>query len=330
MERRIEFTTRSLILLAGFGLLLWFVYQVIDILIALFVAVIIVSATHPLVERITRLRVPRGVAILLVYFLVLGVLAGIGMLLIPPLIDQSVKLLGRLPEYVSEASQILGFGSQTIDPSFLQEYIAPLSSNIVRVSVGLFSNLVGLITLAVFTFYLLLERHRLEYHLARLIAGDNHERVYNVILRIEDRLGAWVRGELTLMTLIGLLSYIGLWLLKVEFALPLAILAGLLEILPVIGPIIAAIPAILIALSTSPVLALATGALYFLVQQLENTIVVPKVMERAVGLHPLVTLLALMVGGKLAGVVGALLAVPVLVVAQTVLLDVFNKSNPAP
>jgi len=131
-------------------------------------------------------------------------------------------------------------------------------------------------------------------------------------------LGAWVRGQLTLALIIGLATFIGLSFLRLPYVLPLSIIAGILEIVPMIGPIISAIPAIIIAFTISPVLALATTAFYFLVQQAEAHLVVPFVMKRAVGLPPLVTIVALMVGAKLAGITGGLLAVPIVVVIQTV------------
>lgn len=327
MLRKVEITTKTLLTTTGFFIILWFLFVVRDILVSLFVAVIVVSAVHPLVERLTRLRIPRSLSILLVYGTILLGIGALGSIIVPPLVDQSLKLLSNIPQYVIAVREQFGVSEQLIDPTFLQNQVAPLSSNLVSLSVGLFSDIVGIITLGVFTFYLLLERTKLESYLARLIAPTHHEQVDTLIRTIEERLGAWVRGELTLMTIIGVLVYIGLRVLGVEFALPLAIVAGLLEIVPVVGPIVSAIPAILIALTASPILALAVGALYFLVQQLENNIIVPKVMERAVGIHPLLTILGLMIGGKLMGVVGALLAVPMVVVAQTILTDVLKKRH---
>jgi predicted PurR-regulated permease PerM len=120
------------------------------------------------------------------------------------------------------------------------------------------------------------------------------------------------------MFIIGLTTYIGLTILGIEYALPLAVIAGLLELVPTIGPIISSVPAILIALVQSPVLAIAVAALYLLIQQAENNIIVPKVMERAVGVLPLVTILALLIGGTLFGVVGAVIAVPTVAMIQVV------------
>jgi predicted PurR-regulated permease PerM len=133
-----------------------------------------------------------------------------------------------------------------------------------------------------------------------------------------------VRGELTLMTIIGVLTYIGLSLLGIPYALPLAILAGFLEIIPGIGPILSAIPGILLGLTISPVMAIAAAALYFLIQQIENTVIVPKVMQKATGINPLVTMISLAVGFKMAGVLGAILAVPIVIVLHVFVVEILS------
>jgi predicted PurR-regulated permease PerM len=147
------------------------------------------------------------------------------------------------------------------------------------------------------------------------------------ITRLEQQIGGWVRGELALMIIIGLLTYIGLKILGVNYALPLSIIAGLLEIIPNIGPTIALIPAVLVALTSSPVTALATVALYFLIQQFENNIIVPKIMQRAVGVKPLIVIIALMTGAKLAGVLGAALAVPGYLVLKVVIEEIYASDR---
>jgi predicted PurR-regulated permease PerM len=146
-----------------------------------------------------------------------------------------------------------------------------------------------------------------------------------LLRRIERRLGVWVRGEFVLMSAVGLCSFIGLTILHVDFALPLAIVAGLLELVPMLGPIIASITATLVALSVSPLLALSVVALYIIIQQLENNILVPYIMKKSVGLAPIVTILALMIGARLAGIIGAILAVPIALTMHEVLLFVLAK-----
>ena len=133
-----------------------------------------------------------------------------------------------------------------------------------------------------------------------------------------------MRGQLILSLLIGTTTFIGLTLLGVEYALPLAIIAGLLEVVPVIGPIISGIPAVLVALTVSPLLAVLVGGLYLAIQQVESHVIVPQVMKRAVGLNPLLVILAVSVGTRLLGISGALLAVPIAVVIQVVAKEILQ------
>ncbi len=132
--------------------------------------------------------------------------------------------------------------------------------------------------------------------------------------RIELKLGGWLRGQIILMLIIGISTYIGLTLLGVEYALALAVIAGILEIVPIIGPILSAIPALIVAFTVSPIAGFGVIGLYILIQQLENHLVVPKVMQKAVGFNPLVTIIVLMIGGNLLGLMGAILAIPIAIV----------------
>ncbi len=136
-----------------------------------------------------------------------------------------------------------------------------------------------------------------------------------------------MRGQIVLSLIIGLGSFIALTILQIPYALPLAILTGFMEVVPVIGPIISAIPAILLGYLVSPILALWVALAYFIIQQLENHLIVPQVMKHAVGLNPLVVILAVAVGGRLLGISGALLAVPITVVIQIITEEVLREEH---
>ena len=179
----------------------------------------------------------------------------------------------------------------------------------------------------VFTFYFLLERKHTEQFLRNTLGDGAAGQTIRVLQEVETRLGAWVNGELFLMGIVGASVYVGLTLLHVDFALPLAIIAGVLEIVPMIGPIVSAVPSVLVALTMSPILALSVVALYFIVQQVENNIFVPLVLRKSVGLSPVITIFSLMVGARLAGIVGAILAVPVVLVLQVVVRSFISSSS---
>ena len=126
------------------------------------------------------------------------------------------------------------------------------------------------------------------------------------------------------MLIVGLMSYIGLTFLGVEFAVPLAFIAGLLEIIPNIGPTLSMVPAILVALGTSPILGLAVFALYFVIQQLENNLIVPKIFSKAVGVSPLVVIISLMIGFRVAGATGAILSLPTVLFLEILINDLYK------
>lgn len=314
MPTKVEISHRTIIftllLLAG----LWLLLQIRDILFLLFISFILMSALRPIVEWLEDRRIPRLLAIFILYALVFGVIGVTIAGMIPTLVSQSGKLFTEIPNFLNRM-----FPYVSLDMQSLSQQIAPVGENIVKVTVGVFSNIVTLLTVLTFTFYFLLERGNLKAILSGLLGGPVGDRVFSVLLRVEKRLGAWVLGELMLMLFIGTLVYIGLFFLRVDFALPLAIIAGMLEIVPTIGPIISAVPAVLVAFAHSPVLALTVIALYIVVQQIENNIVVPMVMRKSVGLPPILTILALMIGGRFAGVSGAILAVPILLTVQEII-----------
>lgn len=313
MPTKIEISHKTIIFTLVLLAALWFVFQIKDILFLLFISFILMSALRPLVDGLERIRIPRFVSILLLYGLVFGGLsAGIASM-IPTLVSQSGTMFAKLPEFLTRA-----FPYVSSDIQSLTRQIAPVGENLLRVTVNVFSNLFSMLTVMTFTFYFLLERRHLSDMLAALFGQEIGGRVFSVLTRIEKRLGAWVLGQLCLMVIVGVLVYGGLYFLRVEFALPLAILAGMLEIVPTIGPTVSAIPAALVAFGSSPVLAVSVIALYIIVQQVENNLLVPLVMKQSVGLSPVLTILALMIGGRFGGITGAVLAVPVLLAIQEI------------
>jgi predicted PurR-regulated permease PerM len=315
MTNKIEISHRTIIFTVLFLISLWLLYEIRQIIVALFVSIILMAAINPTVDRLEKYRLPRWLGIILFYLLGFLIIGSMMAVMITPLIDQTASFINKSIYFLKDV------GNFGIDPNVIASQLSQLGSipaNLFRLTMNFFSNLIGIVALAFMTFYLLLERINLTKYLTVLFGADKEKEVIIVINNIEKRLGSWVRGELTLMVLIGLMSYIGLRLLGVEFALPLAILAGLLEILPNIGPVVSAVPAVLTGLMISPMMALAILALYFLIHQAENTLVAPKVMQKVVGINPLVTILSLAIGFKLAGVSGAILAIPVVLVIQEI------------
>ncbi|MBI2597284.1 AI-2E family transporter [Candidatus Daviesbacteria bacterium] len=318
MAQKIDVSHKTVIFIAVFVLGIWLIYLIRDLLIILFIAVILMSALSPLVKFLTKYRVPKSLSIAITYIIIIALVSGLLVLVIPPLLEETRKLFLTLPPYLDQLLEMAA-----IDKSVLQAQLSALSKSALSITLSIFDNLLTIIFLLVLTFYLMLERENLEDRSAALFIGKE-VRIKRLIIQIEEKLGGWFRGQLFLSLVIGILTYIGLLILGIPYALPLAVVAGVLEVVPVIGPIISAIPTILIALTISPILGIGTTAMYFVIQQLENHLIVPQVMKRAVGLNPLVVILAIAIGSRLLGFMGALLAVPIAVVAYIVVNEIIE------
>lgn len=319
---KIDISHKTIFFITAFFALLWGLFLIKDVIILLFVAVIFMSALSPIVIRLERLKIPKSLAIALIYIIIISVIALLVSFVVTPFAEQTTKLISNAPQYLTTLLPENGF----IDKSVVQQEFGNFSKNAFEVSLTIFSNFLAFISIGVLTFYLLLERENLDKLLAQFFIGKE-TRIERTTKKIEEKLGAWMRGQIILTLIIGVGAYIGLTILNVPYALPLAILAGIMEILPVIGPIISAIPAILIAFSISPFTAGLVALLYFIIQQSENHFVVPQVMKKAVGLNPLVVILAVAIGGRLLGISGALLAVPITVVAQIITEDLITAED---
>lgn len=318
MTRRIDISYKTIVFITAFIILLWVIYLILDIILLLFLAFILMSALSPLVDKLVARKIPKTLAAVVVFLVTIAVLSGIIAVGITPLINQTSTFIERLGNTIPTLLQ-----NKFVDQSIIQQEFTKFSTRTVDFILGFFQNLIALATLLVITFYLLLDKEKIEHTATSFFIG-RQERVRRLTTKLEDKLGAWLRGQLFLSVLVGVLYYAGLTLLGVEFALPLAIFGALLEVVPVIGPIIAGIPAVLIALTVSPLLAALVAGLYFAIQQVESHVVVPQVMRRAVGLNPILVILAVAIGGRLLGIGGALLAVPIAVVIQVVLQE-FSK-----
>lgn len=318
MAHKIDISHKTIIFITLFILGLWIIYLIRDLLIILFIAAIFVSALSPIVNFLIKLKIPKALSITITYIIIVIFVGGLFVGIIPPLVEQSSRLIAVMPSLVGQF-----FNITNIDASVFSSEISSISKNLFSITVSLFDNLLAVVFLLVLTFYMLLEKDKLESRIASLFK-KREERVRKLIVKIEEKLGSWLQGQLILSLLIGLLSYIGLTFLNIPFALPLALIAGILEVIPVIGPIISAIPAIFLAFTVSPILSVVVAAMYLVIQQLENHLIVPQVMKRAVGLNPLIVILAIAIGSRLLGISGALLAVPLSVVIQIIATEIIE------
>lgn len=328
--QKIEITPRSVAIIALILLGIYFVYLILDIIILLFVALILMTALNPIVNWMVKHEVPRGMSIATVYVALMLLLIAGFMAVIPELIDQLVSLFNQisLPPHIVRL-----FANQEYTLEDLQIITNQLTSipKLIDSISSAFTIVIYAVTAGAMSFYMLLERDELHKHLVWLFGETQaEEKAEKFINKLELQIGHWVRGEFSLMFIVGFLTYIGLTILGIPYALPLAILAGLLEILPNIGPTLSAVPALIVAYLAfgSWWMVLAVLALYIAVQQLENNFIVPAVMKRSVGLNPLVTILLILIGLKLGGIVGAILVIPIFLVIKVTIVEFWKIRLP--
>ena len=319
------------------GLLLVFLYLVRDLLLIMIVAIVIASAIDSWVDWMQKRRVPRWLSVILIFAVLVGLVVLVFSMLIPPIIEQVQQLVGVLPQYFDviieqfgKLEGLVGEGAyeniKDVVTSFGDRF-GDSAGSIVDTITGVFGGIFSALIVIVLAFYFTVEEDSLKKFIRSLVPLKHRVYTDDLVSRIQAQIGRWLRGQLLLGLVVGILYYIGLTLLGVKYALVIAILGGLLEIIPYIGPILAAVPAVFLAFAQAPYLGLLVIALYIIIQQLENNLLVPKIMQRVIGLNPLITIIVILVGAKIAGILGGVLAVPIATAFQVFLSDIFENKD---
>jgi predicted PurR-regulated permease PerM len=314
IQRFFNYLLKNQLLLALFLIALgWLIFQIRDILLSLFLAYIIMAALLPAVEFLRIKRVPKILSVLIPYFSVVLLIFLLIIPLVPFLIMQLQALIIGFPVYLKQSASLMGLH---VDPRQIEGYLTSqmnsFSRDVFDFTGKVFGGFFSLITVFIISFYLLMYHDQFKKFIARLFHPKSREYVLDTIDNVNAKLGSWLRGQIFLSIFIGVMSWIALTLLGVSYALPLALLAGLLEVVPTLGPTLSAIPAVVVALTVSPTLAITVVIAYFAIQAIEGHFLVPNVMQRSVGLNPVIVILGIMVGANLMGIAGALLAIPFL------------------
>jgi predicted PurR-regulated permease PerM len=308
-------------------------------LLIIYISGLLATGLGPLVHFIEHAaapgtqRLPRWLAILLIYLVIVGVFTLVGLLVVPPLIEQSQDLSRRIPELLDRGQKFLVDRGLLDHRITLEEAVrrAPgpgqAVGTVASAVTSVFTGILAVITVLILTFYLLIESNALLAGFARLFPRPDRPRVQDAAEKISTKVSAWLSGQLILGGTIGLTAAGGLYLLGVPYFYVLALLAGFGELIPVVGPIFSAVPAILVALSVSPQTALLTLAFFLVQQQFENHLLVPKIMARQVGVSPVVVIVALLIGGSLLGIWGAILAVPSAAIIQVVVDELLDERD---
>jgi predicted PurR-regulated permease PerM len=295
------------------------------VLILLFLAIVLAGALEPFVAWIRRpLSLQRGPTILLVYGAFLVGVVGLGLVIVPIAAAQLETTLHRLPPFIDQArtwagqlqpdvigkglTALIDAGARVLTPPAAAE---PTTGQVVQVGLTVAEALISTLTLLTLVYFWLVEHARLQRYVLAFVPTESRAGSREIWNHVEQRLGLWVRGQLILMAAMGTATTIAYTLLGVPGALVLGLIAALTEAIPLVGPLLGAIPAILVAATVSPQLAVVVAGVYIVLQVIEGNVLVPTVMRNTVGISPFLVIVSLLIGGAVGGLVGAMLAVPI-------------------
>lgn len=335
---RIRDVVMATLTIAALVLSLYLAYRFAYILLSVVIAIMLYLAVRPLVDWLNRLGVSKRVGVIVGYGLMIAVVTGFLVLLIPMMLGQVRTITARLPEYYGLLKQLMAQSNiallqlavsylpPELDLARLPQLLmapptdttnAPAATSVAGLSLdSLLANLFLVIAIFAMGFYWMRDRDKIIYQFLLLWPTAHRERVEQLIEEVEQKVGYFYQGQLLLCSAVGGVSFVAYWLVGMPYALILGAFAFIFEAVPMLGPLLAAIPAVLIALTISPTMTVIVIAINSLVQFLENNILVPRIMDRAVGVNPILTVLSIAGFTTLLGLAGALLAVPLAAIIQ--------------
>ena len=315
------FDVIKILLVLSIAYALWFLRDLVLVVLA---SLVIASAIEPFAVGLTRHRIPRVISVLTVYIIFFASFFAVIVFVLPPILSETKDLLASVPGYIDNINSNTNVG-QTFQG--LSEQINVLlqgirSGNFLGAISMVFGGIMSFVFIVIFSFYFAINEKGIEEFLRVLTPKNTEEYVIDLWKRAQEKMGLWLQGQLLLAVLIGVLVYLGLMVLGIPSALPLAVMAGLFELIPVFGPILSAVPAVALAFVTGGfTLAMLATGLYLIIQQFENNLIYPLVVTKVVGVPPVLSILALLVGAKLAGILGILLSIPIAAALQEIFED---------
>jgi len=337
-KKTIDISTGAIIRTIAIVLGLWFLYLVRDILALLFLSVILTATLGPAIDWMGKRKVPRSLGVIIIYvflFLAVGLFISFTA---PPMVSQFKSFAQNLPAYSEAFSKTFSgieqyarsYGITFNSHEFLQNTVGNIfqsSGQFFGATVGVVSFFVSLLVILALTFYMSVKEDGMNKFLVSVTPEAHHDYVVSLADRIKVKIGKWLAGQLLLMLIIFILDFVALSAFHIPYALVLALLAGLLEIVPYLGPIISATLATLVGFLISPVTGVIVLCVLTVIQQMESHVIVPQVMKKAVGLNPIVVILSLLIGAQLGGTLGAILAVPIATSIGVFVGDLVNKKE---
>ena len=317
-------STKTLLILGGALLAGYVIIMMGRVFAILGAALLIATAVEQSVKRLVKRRVRRGFAVYLVYILLIIIVAGIFTIGVPPLVKEVRKLIANLPTIAQSLSGLEAFG---FSPQDILPQVTKVTSNIISISYSIFSNVAVLITVFFLSLYMSLDWENIKARLLSLFKSELRDEIEETIFEIEVSISQWIKGQAFLMLVVGVASFAGFSAIGIEYALALAVIAGLLEMIPMIGPVITTILASAITFTQSPIKGIMVVVLCILIQQLENNILVPRIMQKVSGFSPLVILISVITFTNFFGLVGTLVAVPCVMVGYVIVKRILNYAG---
>ena len=334
-------TAINTVVILGVLVVAWTVIQIRGILLLLILGILFGAAIEPLVHRLRTERLTRGQAILVVYLNLILILFVVSVLLVPSLVTQGRALFDEVPNIMANArSEAAGIesdsvreaivrGTREVDRTYRElsggEGVDVEGETAVRYAVSIGGVLFTIVTVLIVAFYWLTEKTLIKRAFIHAIPHAGRARVYHAWDEIEKRIGGWARGQLTLMVIIGVVSTIAYGLIGLDFWLALGLIAGITEAIPFIGPFIGGGAAVAVALTDSFDKVIIVIIFVIILQQVEGALLVPRVMRNAVGMTPLTVILAVLIGSRLGGPLGAILAIPVGAAVQAIVQEALRR-----
>jgi predicted PurR-regulated permease PerM len=321
----------SILVLLGF----WLLFYLRDLVLIVLTAIILASSLEPVTLRMAKWGIPRILSVILIYIFGIGMIVSLFYFFVPQLVSETTNFIREIPVYLATFDidpTELGF---TQESTTLTEKLGSVQTFLRESSSGIFSALStlfgGVITFAlilVLSFYFAVQERGLDDFLKLITPKEKQKYILGLWKRAQYKMGRWLQGQILLSFLVGFFVYIGLLFLGVPYALLLGIIAALLELIPIFGSILAAIPAIAVAFVTGGVsLALFVILLYVVVNQVQGNIIYPLVVQKVLGIAPLVVILAIIVGSQLGGFLGVLIAVPIAAALQEYVNDIQKEKE---
>lgn len=319
------------------GGVLAFLYVIRDIVAMTLVSMFLAALIDPFADMVARWRIPRAIGVLVVYLVGLGIVGAVALLIVPPLLSELSELITAFSPWFANASgwwQVDAWASSLVNANIGNVLSTVKSSGVTEALPKLAAFGTSAIDIAfrvvvvlILAFYFVVEKNAMVKGIGVIAPPEYQPFVSRLALRAREQMGVWLRGELLLMVSVFVLIYGALSLIGVPYALVLALCAALLEIIPFIGPMVSAIPGILLGLTVSPLHALITAGAYLVIQQVEGNILVPKIMQKVAGINPIVSVLAVLIGARIGGIVGAILSIPIAMAAAVFFQEIFSRES---